>query len=125
MPLRTLTSVVLGIMVLGLAIATLVMIGSGGDDARGGTTIRSRPIRSGDQLVLVYIGGSSCGSCNEPTLKEAVQRLLKEASQWAAGEEQQFSTIGVALDWSVPDGVDYLARLGPFVRSLKDDTLFL
>jgi hypothetical protein len=71
-------------------------------------------IKSGDEIVAVFIGGSFCGGSRMPGLREAVERANRDLRARALVEGTRFASVGVALDWSVSDGAKFLAEFGPF-----------
>ncbi|MDE2828059.1 MAG: hypothetical protein OXL40_12280 [Bacteroidota bacterium] len=69
---------------------------------------------SGTELVMVYLGAASCFFSNDeslPSLIEEVKLALREKA-WV--HELSFSTIGVAVDRRVEDGISHLAKFGIF-----------
>lgn len=68
----------------------------------------------GDQLLLVYIGSSTCGACNVeylPQLVEDLKIMLEEKSQEYAFS---FKVVGVSKDWVVNEGLNHLNKFGQF-----------
>ncbi len=74
-------------------------------------TGRSEP---GEQLLLVYVGSSTCGWSNRPGLPAMVRGLKTELSSRAAALGKQFAVIGVARDRRADDGLAHLEKFGPF-----------
>ena len=68
----------------------------------------------GKELVLVYIGAESCVPCHMPELKAAVSGLKLLLAEQATQDGQDFATMGVALDWEVAEGYEFLREVGPW-----------
>ncbi|MFQ5889520.1 MAG: hypothetical protein ACE5JR_05655 [Gemmatimonadota bacterium] len=68
----------------------------------------------GTELVAVYIGSSTCAPCQTPELKAAIRQMKDELSRRAEGEGRRFYAIGVALDWSIEDGMELLRSTATF-----------
>lgn len=70
--------------------------------------------RGGTQLVMVFVGASTCGASNHPGLPSAVEAM--KAHVWRLGRDggHTVKVEGVALDWSPERGIDYLKRFGAF-----------
>jgi hypothetical protein len=66
------------------------------------------------EVVLVLMGNSQCGACNDPDVPAAVARLKTMTDSAATRTEMRFSFIGVSLDWNVGNGLEYLARYGGY-----------
>ena len=71
-------------------------------------------IGNGPELVLVYFGGSTCGPCQSGDFKAALERAKVLLSERAAAEGKAFAAVGVAVDFSVEDGLAFLAESGRF-----------
>jgi len=70
--------------------------------------------RSRTELVLVYFGGSNCGPCKAPELKASIRDAKVLLAQQAEERGLEFSSIGVAVDTSIQEGVHFLEDVGPF-----------
>jgi hypothetical protein len=68
----------------------------------------------GKELAFVYFGGSGCGPCKAPGMKEAVIKAKGMIAKLAADHHLAFSTTGVAVDASIERGLDFLKNVGPF-----------
>lgn len=66
------------------------------------------------ETMLVFIGSSTCGGSNYPGLEKAIRRLRKGLRDEASARGETFSSMGIATDFPVQPGVEYLKRLGPF-----------
>ena len=69
-------------------------------------------IESGDEIVLVFIGGSFCNAHNVPGFPDVVETAKLRLQRHAQQGGMQFRAIGVALDWRPADGLAFLARFG-------------
>ena len=72
-------------------------------------TLRER-VRT--ELVLIFLGGTSCGSCRDPALKVVLAEVRARLSRLITGTRIGFKSIGVAIDWEVDQGVTYLTDQG-------------
>lgn len=68
----------------------------------------------GPELVALYFGATTCRPCLRPEVKRAVREMRRHLEQRATESGRDFSSIGVALDPSVPAGVDFLAGTAEF-----------
>ena len=66
------------------------------------------------ELVLVYIGGYSCGFCNDPEFKAVLSRFKLAIAELAQAEHRKLRTIGVSNDWDVDAGLQFLRDCGPW-----------
>jgi len=69
---------------------------------------------NGNELAFVYIGATNCGFCRDPAVKAAVMQAKSILAARAESEHRPFSATGVALDFDVDKGLEYLATLGAF-----------
>ena len=69
---------------------------------------------TGTELVMVYIGSSTCGFCNDPELPSMVESAKLGLQRKASNRGLLFSAIGVSVDWVVRDGSAHLAKFGIF-----------
>lgn len=73
------------------------------------TTTTSK-LESGRRTALVLLGSSWCKGSTDPRLRTAVQALKRAAT----GDSSSTSLIGVAVDWTVESGTEWLETLGEF-----------
>ena len=71
-------------------------------------------LQSGTELVVAFIGSSSCHAADSTGFIEAIGRMKDLLSARAGRLGYRFATVGVALDWRVKDGLQFLDRFGPF-----------
>jgi hypothetical protein len=71
-------------------------------------------VRTGKERLLILIGSSSCGASSDPLLPSAIARIQSIEAAQAKREGKQFSTIGVATDWNLNMGVEFLNKVGVF-----------
>ncbi len=71
-------------------------------------------VESGTELVMVYVGATSCGPCHSPELKSALEAAKVALAERAEREGKTFVAAGVALDYVVEEGVEFLASSGRF-----------
>lgn len=67
-----------------------------------------------DELLLVYVGSSGCGWSNVGWLPEVVDSIKRGLQERANAAGYSFGSLGIAVDWSIPDGMRHLAKIGSF-----------
>lgn len=72
---------------------------------------RSASLQPGRELVLVYIGGSTCGWSNVPELPKIVKSLKRHFQSLAIDNGMQFSAVGIARDTDPHAGWEPPARI--------------
>jgi hypothetical protein len=79
-------------------------------------TVAGRPQRlhSGDEVVAIFIGASTCPASMRPEMRNAIAHLRSELAVEANQAGVNFYITGAALDWNVDTGIAFLKRLGPF-----------
>lgn len=68
----------------------------------------------GEEVVLIYLGSSTCAWSNVPELPSEVRRLKVLLQARAQNEGKRFATVGIARDWLTKDGIDHLNKFGSF-----------
>lgn len=102
-------AVVVG-LVLGAAIASTSIHG----ERRSLDLTARQGLRTGDEIIVVFIGASFCGGTKRPGLKETVREMNRLLTERAHAVGYGSVTIGVALDWSIEEGLSFLREFGPF-----------
>ena len=69
---------------------------------------------SGTELVMVYLGAASCFFSNDESLPSLIEEVKLALREKAGMHELSFSTIGVAVDRRVEDGINHLDKFGIF-----------
>ena len=77
-------------------------------------TLPIAPIKTGTELVMVFIASSTCTGAKDPELKNALERVRRGLKREAREKKQVFTSIGISLDWSIDAGVQMLDSFGPF-----------
>jgi hypothetical protein len=72
------------------------------------------PARPGHELTLIVVGSSICGGAQDPRLIDGVRRLRTQVEKVARERGERSVSIGVALDYSLPKGLNWLARFDAF-----------
>jgi hypothetical protein len=67
---------------------------------------------AGAELVMIYIGASTCRSSNRPGLPGAVEQLKLRLAERARSGGRSFTTLGIARDWDTQAGIRHLGRFG-------------
>lgn len=75
-----------------------------------------RPVAAvpGEEIALVYVGSSTCAWSNAEELPAMVQGLKQALLARARQAGRGFSSIGIAQDALVSNGVEHLSRFGKF-----------
>lgn len=68
----------------------------------------------GKQLLLVYVGSSTCGWSNRAELPPMVRNLKAELQVRATAVGRRFAAVGIARDRRADDGLAHLEKFGPF-----------
>lgn len=71
-------------------------------------------IGSGPEVVLVYFGASWCAPCHTDGLKTDLEQAKTLIAERAEAEGKAFAVIGVALDYDIEAGLDFLLESGGF-----------
>jgi hypothetical protein len=66
------------------------------------------------ELVMVYIGSSTCAVSNRRELRDDVRELRRQLQTRAAAAGRTFVSVGVAVDLRADAGLRHLERMGPF-----------
>lgn len=66
------------------------------------------------QIVLIYIGSSTCGPSNDPELPAAWRRIEERIRNQTAAVRRSLVTVGIARDFDAEAGLRHLRRYGPF-----------
>ncbi len=69
---------------------------------------------TGDEIVLVYLGSSSCGWSNLPEVTRAVRDAKIHVAENARNAGMRFSALGIALDVNASRGWAHLRKVGLF-----------
>ncbi len=75
---------------------------------------RQSNLESGVEVLAVVIGSQSCGASTTPGFSGAIARILTELETDATRHGRRFSSVGVALDQSPADGIQFLSTIGSF-----------
>lgn len=75
---------------------------------------RQTAIRTGTETVLVFIAATTCSGIERPELLRAINTIRERLDGEAERAGSRLVTLGVSLDWHLPDGAKLLERFGPF-----------
>ena len=64
------------------------------------------------ELVLLYLGSSTCGFCIEPQYKALLIEAKERLAPLALARHMKMRTIGVSIDWSISEGIAFLEDAG-------------
>jgi len=71
-------------------------------------------IPRGRELVAVYVSDSDCAWCRSPEFRAALERMKVLLEEQARKAGMTFSVTGVAIDWEVDEGYNFLREAGEF-----------
>ena len=74
----------------------------------------SYSIPEGQEVMMVYVGSSTCGFANQPGMPEVIEQAKLSLQQQALDSGFSFSAVGVSIDWDVSEGNAHLAKMGRF-----------
>lgn len=80
----------------------------------GYTLMGSADATSGTELIAIYFGSANCAWSNRDSMPQAVREVKTALAEKADARGHAFASVGVALDWSVEEGLDHLDRFGHF-----------
>ncbi|HEV7587485.1 MAG TPA: hypothetical protein VGO40_05095 [Longimicrobium sp.] len=112
-------------MLAGALLATVSAV-AGGAAWRGGSALRhavaspnagytpAYRFRTGTEVVMVFVGTSTCRATKEKGFPAVLERVKVAASRRAAAEGKQFRVIGVAMDNDTDVGLRFLRKFGKF-----------
>ena len=66
------------------------------------------------EVMMVYVGSSTCGFANQPGMPEVIEQAKLSLQQQALDSGFSFSAVGVSIDWDVSRGNAHLAKMGRF-----------
>lgn len=78
------------------------------------TYVPATDLPNGKEIVAVYVGAKTCGPCQTPEVKAAVQQMKHLLAAQAKQRGAAFSVVGVSTDWGVKEGAEFLEPNGPF-----------
>lgn len=79
-----------------------------------GLSKHKRRLRSGNELVLVLVGSSTCGASKEPLLPAALSSVGRYYEDSTRAHGETLVSVGVALDWDLNAGLNFLNAIGSF-----------
>jgi hypothetical protein len=84
--------------------------------APGTDAVSGLPMAPEVQLVLV--GATFCHGADSPEFQAAVVKLKENAARIIGQRGYAYSTVGVAIDWTPAEGLEFLSRFGSFDQVL-------
>jgi hypothetical protein len=66
------------------------------------------------ELLAVFVGSSTCVAAHERVLPLAVRAAVASLRATATDSSWTFATLGLAVDWNVSDGMQFLNSIYPF-----------
>ncbi|MEW5927600.1 MAG: hypothetical protein AB1941_08950 [Gemmatimonadota bacterium] len=86
--------------------------------ADSGSLVRKyRPsyeLRSGKEVVLVFLGASFCGAHRRPGFPQLVEDAKERVQRQAQASGRQFRAHAVSLDWKTDAAMEFLQGFGEF-----------
>ena len=74
----------------------------------------SPSLPNGQETVLLLVGASWCPACQNDSLARSIASLQSHFTAIAKENGTAFGSIGAALDWSLPKGIEWLTGTGKF-----------
>lgn len=78
----------------------------------------SPPISSGRELVMVFLGSTSCAPSKQPGFNLVVRKIGEQLRARAYARGRRFERVGVALSGSPKEGEEFLSDFGPFEETI-------
>lgn len=69
---------------------------------------------SGEEYVGVFVGGTKCGWSNHDSVPYFIRAIFDSIEVAAKGSDYGFRRVGIAVGWSVMEGIDYLQWVEEF-----------
>ncbi|MGD2153917.1 MAG: hypothetical protein PVG79_11675 [Gemmatimonadales bacterium] len=67
-----------------------------------------------EQIRMIFIGSSTCGAHRDAGFRAAIATAKRALAERFTGAGRQFASAGVAIDWRIEDGIEFLAEFGEF-----------
>jgi hypothetical protein len=77
-------------------------------------TVRRPAYRTGRQVVVMFIGASTCNAAGRLDVQEAFLKLRQRLGAEARAAGKQITFVGVSTDWTLAKGLDFLSHYGAF-----------
>lgn len=84
------------------------------DSADSAAYVPAYELRSGEEVVLVFIGASFCGAQRAPGFPAIVERAKRELARRAHEGGRQFRAHAVSLDWDPDEALAFIRHFGAF-----------
>jgi hypothetical protein len=84
------------------------------DKAKPVSVQTSERVRTGTEVVAVFLTSAACPASRAEQLPAAVREIGDRLRQQAQSEGKTFAMVGVAADHSPDTGIEFLARFGGF-----------
>lgn len=103
-----------------VAVSALAVVGmrrhSGAKAPENGlpTFLGPKTESSGTEIVMIVVGSSQCGASTNRVLPAMVNRARTTLARSTEKDGKLFATVGVAIDWSIEDGMSFLRTTGPY-----------
>jgi len=75
--------------------------------------------RAGTEFLAIFVGSSTCGACQYPGLREALDQIRETLREEVERQNKLFISVGVSLDQSPWVGTEFLEGFGPFDEILS------
>lgn len=77
-------------------------------------SVRLGRVRSGTEVIAVFLVSTTCGAARYPALGSSLTRIRERLAEQAIGAHRRFYTIGVSLDEQPSAGLEFLSTFGEF-----------
>ncbi len=71
-------------------------------------------LRTGNEILLVFVGGSFCRANRRPGFHQAVENAKLRVRDQAVARGRQFRAVAVSLDWKPTEALAFLDGFGNF-----------
>ncbi len=71
-------------------------------------------VRTGTELVAIYVTSSTCPASRDANLKPSLRSIRRQLANQAISEGKRLVWMGVALDQTPEEGIEFLKPYGPF-----------
>lgn len=71
-------------------------------------------LRTGNEILLVFVGGSFCRANRLPGFQQAIENAKLRVRDQAVARGRQFRAVAVSLDWKPGEALAFLEGFGEF-----------
>lgn len=71
-------------------------------------------LAEGTETILLYVDSYTCGPCQRPAFKQALEQAKVELAERAEENGESFAAVGISTGWDVKKGMQFLGASGRF-----------